>query len=75
MIYPGGGGGTKFHSVFEYVKANMMDNLPTSIIILTDGYARFPREDIAMEIPVLWMLNNEDVNPPWGKVARINSLQ
>lgn len=23
------------------------------------------------DIPVLWLLNNEDVNPPWGKVARI----
>lgn len=24
-----------------------------------------------MNIPVLWLLNNEEVEPPWGKVARI----
>ena len=22
-------------------------------------------------IPVLWLLNNDEVEPPWGKVARI----
>ena len=42
-----------------------------SIIILTDGYAPFPKEHLAMGIPVLWLLNNEEVKPPWGKVARI----
>ena len=41
------------------------------IIILTDGYAPFPDEKEAMGIPVLWLLNNKDVDPPWGKVARI----
>ena len=25
-------------------------------------------------IPVLWLLNNEEVNPPWGKIARISLL-
>lgn len=49
----------------------MHSKLPASIIILTDGYAPFPREKMAMGIPVLWLLNNEDVNPSWGKVARI----
>ena len=34
---------------------------PVSIIILTDGYAPFPNEKIAMGIPVLWIINNEDV--------------
>ena len=41
------------------------------IIILSDGYAPFPLEKLAGGIPVLWLLNNEEVNPPWGKVARI----
>ena len=40
-------------------------------IILTDGYAPFPQEKLAGGIPVLWLLNNEEVNPPWGKDARI----
>lgn len=26
-----------------------------------------------MDIPVLWLLNNIDVTPPWGKTTRILS--
>ena len=71
MIKAIGGGGTNFQIIFNYVKEYMTDNLPVSIIILTDGYAPFPKESEAMGIPVLWLLNNEKVNPSWGKVARI----
>ncbi len=71
VIRPAGGGGTDFQIIFEYVNAFMAPDLPVSIIILTDGHAPFPDEELAMGIPVLWLLNNEDVNPPWGKVARI----
>ena len=70
IIRPAGGGGTDFQIIFEYV-ATHMEKLPASIIILTDGYAPFPQEKLAMDIPVLWLLNNENVEPPWGKVARI----
>ena len=66
-----GGGGTDFQIIFEYVAQHMTDDPPASIIILTDGYAPFPQEQLAMGIPVLWLLNNEEVEPPWGKVARI----
>ena len=72
VIRPKGGGGTDFHIIFEYVRQNMQDRLPTSIIILTDGYAPFPDEAQAMGIPVLWLLNNDDAEPPWGKIARIS---
>lgn len=71
IIKPLGGGGTDFQIIFEYIYNNMQDNLPASIIILTDGYAPFPKEKMAMGIPVLWLLNNEKVNPKWGKIARI----
>ena len=71
IIRPEGGGGTDFNAVFEYVRKNMQENLPASIIILTDGYAPFPPESVAMGIPVLWLLNNEKVNPGWGRIARI----
>lgn len=71
LIRPVGGGGTDFQIIFEYVQQHMQDSLPACIIILTDGFAPFPNEELAMDIPVLWLLNNEDVNPPWGKVARI----
>lgn len=70
-IRPAGGGGTDFQIIFEYVARHMQENPPASIIILTDGYAPFPKETLANGIPVLWLLNNERVDPPWGKVARI----
>lgn len=71
VIKAAGGGGTSFHIIFEYVKKYMEDDLPVSIIILTDGYAPFPKESASMEIPVIWLINNDKVNPPWGKIARI----
>ena len=71
IIKPAGGGGTDFQIIFEYVHKHMGDKLPACIIILTDGFAPFPQEKLAMGIPVLWLLNNEQVDPPWGKVARI----
>lgn len=71
IIKPSGGGGTDFDVIFKYVAEHMQERMPKSIIIMTDGYAPFPYEEMAMEIPVLWLLNNEEVVPPWGKVARI----
>ncbi|MBE6629748.1 MAG: hypothetical protein E7624_02735 [Ruminococcaceae bacterium] len=71
IIRPEGGGGTSFQIIFEYVRKNMEQNLPVSIVILTDGMAPFPKEEMAMDIPVLWIINNEEVTPPWGKIARI----
>ena len=70
-IKPAGGGGTDFQIIFEYVHQHMENNLPACIIILTDGYAPFPQEHLARDIPVLWLIDNSDVEPPWGKVARI----
>lgn len=70
-IKPAGGGGTDFQIIFEYVQKHMQEKLPASIIILTDGFAPFPEEELAGGIPVLWLLNNDSVDPPWGKIARI----
>lgn len=72
-IKPKGGGGTDFDIIFNYVNTQMIDDPPVSIIILTDGYASFPKESRAMGIPVLWLINNERVTPPWGKIARIKA--
>ena len=71
IIRPKGGGGTSFQCIFDYVKEHMNEITPASIIILTDGYAPFPEEQEAMDIPVLWLINNVDVVPPWGKTTRI----
>ena len=71
VITPKGGGGTSFDIIFDYVADKMEEEPPACIIILTDGYAPFPKEEKAMDIPVMWIINNEDVTPPWGVVARI----
>ena len=65
-IEPVGGGGTSFHCIFEYMKENFMDEYPTAVIVLTDGYAYYPKEEIALGVPVLWIIagdNSEDA--PW----------
>ena len=71
IIRPAGGGGTDFQIIFEYINEYMKDTPPASVIILTDGYAPFPQESCAKGVPVLWLINNDEVEPPWGKVARI----
>lgn len=70
-IRPFGGGGTNFSIIFEYVRDNMKDTEISSIVILTDGYAKWPHESLAEDRPVIWLINNEEQTPPWGKVARI----
>ena len=71
VIRPKGGGGTDFDVIFKYIGDNM-EEPPASVIILTDGYAPFPSEEESMGIPTLWLINNENVTPPWGKIARIS---
>lgn len=73
-----GGGGTSFQAVFDYIKENMLDELPTSLVILTDGYADFPDIKETLGIPVLWIITyvdyinlNGKVEPPWGKTVYI----
>ena len=71
IIRPKGGGGTSFDIIFDYVEKEMEEEPPVSIVILTDGYAPFPDESRTNGIPVLWIINNDQVTPPWGKIARI----
>jgi predicted metal-dependent peptidase len=65
-IRPEGGGGTNFHAPFEYVTENVDSEEVAGIIMLTDGYCDFPPESIANDKPVLWLINNEEITPPWG---------
>lgn len=59
--------------LFKYIKKNTVDNLPTMVIILTDGYVfSYPDINDTMGIPVLWVINNKYNTPPFGKIARIN---
>lgn len=65
-IRPVGGGGTSFHSIFAYMKKHMEEQLPTAVIILTDGYAAYPPEEHALGVPVLWLISDNDKEAPWG---------
>lgn len=71
VIRPKGGGGTSFMPIFTYANTRMQEKPPASIIILTDGYAPYPDESATHGVPVLWLLVNEDVTPPFGRIARI----
>lgn len=66
-IVPVGGGGTDFYSIFS----NLKNDLPACIIVFTDGKGCFPPEEIAQGIPVLWIIDNNKVTPPWGKTIRV----
>lgn len=70
-IKPYGGGGTNFNCIFDFVKRNMLNNTPTNIIIFTDGQANFPNKNIINGIPVLWLISDERIRPPWGKYAYV----
>lgn len=70
-IKPVGGGGNDFGEIFRYMQRNMMDDLPTSIVIMTDGYDTYPPESESLGVPVFWLINNNDAEPPpWGRWAR-----
>ena len=70
-IAPQGGGGTSFHVIFDYIRTAWEDKKPSCVIIFTDGFAEFPLKEAAMGIPVFWILNNDEITPPWGRIARI----
>lgn len=69
-IIPFGGGGTDFRPIFDYVY-NKMNNELSSLIIITDGEAPFPENTSHITYPVLWLINNERITPPFGKTVRI----
>ena len=70
-IVPYGGGGTSFEIIFEYIREHLDEFTPAMIVIFTDGYAKFPERKAAMNIPVLWLISNTQITPPWGKVGRV----
>ncbi len=69
-IIPYGGGGTDFRIIFDYIRSELRDDPPASVVIFTDGRGPYPTEAETMHIPVLWILNNEHVTPPFGKTVR-----
>jgi predicted metal-dependent peptidase len=63
VIKPVGGGGTDFRPPFSWLAKH--DIVPEAFVYLTDGYGPFPDEPA--EFPVLWVINNHSVTPPWGE--------
>ena len=58
-----GRGGTCFEPVFEWVETEHIQL--DALVYLTDGYATFPTNP--PPYPVLWVITNHDVKPPWGE--------
>jgi predicted metal-dependent peptidase len=62
-----GRGGTYFEPVFQWVRESGV--IPDVLVYMTDGYAEFPEK--APGYPVVWLINNNQVDPPWGNTIRI----
>ena len=71
LLKPLGGGGTSFRAIFDKIDAFFQESPPSCIVILTDGEADYPEQEASQNIPVLWLINNEEITPPWGKIGRI----
>ena len=71
----GGRGGTSFREIFRYMKEYMMQDLTIGIVVLTDGYAYFPKEEEACGVPVLWIIMDSNVQPPWGMSVHVKSSE
>ena len=69
QLTPYSGGGTSFQCIFDYVRERMADNVPSEIVIMTDGKSDFPEYEASSGIPVLWLLTNNRVRIPWGQAA------
>ncbi|MBP3197960.1 MAG: hypothetical protein J6N21_13275 [Butyrivibrio sp.] len=69
-IRPRGGGGTDYESVFRFIKKTSGNASPTSIVIITDGEGVFPDQEVAGNIPVLWLFTKE-CTAPWGKSVNV----
>lgn len=67
-------GGTSFYSVFQYALRHRRQYAPKGIIILTDGYAKFPEKNPLPDVPVLWIiLDNETAKPTFGRCVHIDT--
>ncbi len=72
-ITPTGGGGTSFKAIFDYLGEKLINNLPRVIVIITDGYAEFPDKDSTLDVPIIWLIVNSDVEPPFGEILHIST--
>ena len=71
-VKPVGGGGTSFTAIFDRLKADFSEDPPRAMVILTDGQARWPNEEAAMDVPVLWILIDCPEDAPWGVSVHVD---
>jgi len=64
-----GGGGTDFAPVFSHLIENRIQ--PDYCVMFTDGYGNFG-DDPTQKFDVLWVITNQQVQPPFGDVIRVN---
>ena len=62
-----GRGGTDFRPALTLIGEKYPEI--GGVIYLTDGYGDYPAE--ATAFPMLWAINNHEMNPPFGDVCRI----
>jgi len=70
LIFPnslGGGRGTNFTPVFEYI--NQQDSPPNVLIYFTDAKGKFP--SIEPSYPVIWLVKGKETIP-WGSRIQLN---
>jgi predicted metal-dependent peptidase len=63
-----GGGGTDFAPVFSHLLEKRIK--PDYCVFFTDGYGNFG-SDPTNQFKVLWVLTNQEVQPPFGDVVRV----
>ena len=64
---PGGGGGTDFTAIYDYLKQN--DRTPKRLIVFTDGYPYGSWGD-PEHCDVTWIIHgNDSIKPPFGQWA------
>jgi predicted metal-dependent peptidase len=64
-------GGTDFHVIFTEAKNRFQLRQLKALIIMTDGYAQYPEYNPLSHTKVIWAINNEQMNPPFGQVIRL----
>lgn len=60
---PKAGGGTDFTPVFKMIENQKLSI--STLVYLTDGEGTFP--SLSPHYPVIWLLNKENINVPWGR--------
>ena len=63
----GGGGGTDFRPVFEWVDRHGIR--PELLVYFTDAQGRFPETE--PNYPVIWLVKGKE-KPPWGQRIQLN---